>query len=1064
MRNPALFVGVSFAALALNATPVSAQVVGPPETVVPESQEDDPTDEEVRDADGTPATEQTITVTGSRIRRPNLESNEPIITVDEQYIEDRNLTNVADALNELPIYRGSVTPAGSQGTFGQGVNFVNNFGLGSNRTLTLINGRRFVSSNVPTLFNNAAQGTQVDLNVIPTILVDRIDTVAVGGAPVYGSDAISGTVNVILKTRFQGVELRGTTGITEQGDNFRYNLSGVAGMNFAGGRGNITIAGAYDDEQGVLANERGFRRENIQTLANPNLEFAGRFGGVGRNDLRVNPGVPLNDTDGDGIPDRILVRNVTIPFLSRGGIIFGGPLGQRVQFDPNGNLIPFNLGNAFPSAPGGRAPGIFRSGGDGFRFSDFGQITSDLRRTIGNAFLNYDITDGVTFFIEATYFDSRADELVQQPTFNTVLFGGGSGALNFSADNPFLTEQARQVLRENRVNSFLLSRVSLDLADTTGFGRNEIMRGVAGLRGEFELFGRDFNWEASANRGRADITNFRQDINQQNFVNAVNVTRNAAGQIVCTTNPTRPVRRNARGQIIDAGFVTRGFTPVADPNCVPLNLFGENVASRAAIDYVVEDNRAEARLDQTVFNANVGASLFDIWGAGAVGFNIGYEHRKEEGEFNPSEFEREGRGRSVAIAPVSGEFNVDEVFGEVLVPLISPDNNVPVVHRAEVFGRGRYVHNTVNGGFFAWAAGGSIAPVRDVEFRGNYTRSFRAPAITELFQPLTNTFVFVPNLCRNPTGGPVPDVRARNCAAFLARFPNALDDPSANASIPGQSGGNPNLENERANSYTFGVIVRPRFLPRFSATADYISIDLEGPIANLSVAQIVSGCFDNANFDVNDPANGNAFCSRIRRQAPGTIGTLPNGQPGDIGGFVVVDPANPAVTAGFVNGNRIKFSGIQGTLNYSTRRGDFGLPGSIDIGGDLLYVRRRLVDITGVAPSRSDGTIGDPEFSAQARMRYVEETWGFSLVANYVGEQLFSRTDRGPDFREFDKLDDFVTVNAGLFFDPTEQFRLSFSVTNLFNRQGQRFFDTLIPASITDQLGRRFAGSARVAF
>ena len=129
-----------------------------------------PTDEDSVEDDG-----EAIIVTGSRIRLPNLENFEPTVTVDSEYIQDRNLTNVADALNEIPGFRGSVTPNGAQGSFGQGVNFINSFGLGSNRSLTLLNGRRVVSSNVVSVFGNAAPGTQVDLNVIPTILADRID-------------------------------------------------------------------------------------------------------------------------------------------------------------------------------------------------------------------------------------------------------------------------------------------------------------------------------------------------------------------------------------------------------------------------------------------------------------------------------------------------------------------------------------------------------------------------------------------------------------------------------------------------------------------------------------------------------------------------------------------------------------------------------------------------------------------------------------------------------------------------------------------------------------------------
>jgi outer membrane receptor protein involved in Fe transport len=137
----------------------------------------------------------------------------------------------------------------------------------------------------------------------------------------------------------------------------------------------------------------------------------------------------------------------------------------------------------------------------------------------------------------------------------------------------------------------------------------------------------------------------------------------------------------------------------------------------------------------------------------------------------------------------------------------------------------------------------------------------------------------------------------------------------------------------------------------------------------------------------------------------------------------------------------------------------------------MLYVQSRLNNITGVAPSRTDGIVADPEFGGQLRLRYVEDTWGMNTTINYTGEQLISRLNRrtgvagsGPDAREIDEYDDFVTVNAGIWFDASRDFRLTFAVTNLFNRQGQEYFGELIPGSFNDLLGRRFAASARVRF
>jgi len=1004
-----------------------------------------------------------IFVTGTRIRLPNLDSIEPISTLDNRQLRERNFTNIADALNELPGFRSSVTPAGGQG-FGQGVNFVNNYGLGSNRTLTLINGRRFVSSNVATIFTNAASGTQVDLNVLPSILVDRIDTVSVGGAPVYGSDAISGTVNVILRSEYDGVELSALSGISEEGDNFTYNVSGIVGRNFFGGRLNVTLVASHDNVDGLVANDREFLRRRIGGATNPSQAQADFFRGAGaspENDGRLNTGFGFNNSPSDNNPGVVLIREVNIPYLTRGGlitatnlatadprnpaVIFGVPTTRGLQFDRNGNLVSFDQGIVFPGTSG--------SGGEGFVFSDYTQITSDLERTTLNGFLTFDISDSWEFFFESTYFQSRADELTQQPTFNSSLFGGLSGQVFFSVDNPFLTDQARAALVERGVTTFGVSRASADFADLTGFNKTRLYHGVAGVRGDFRLFGNTMNFEAYASHGNTRSRDFGQDLNAQNFINAVNVTRNAAGQIVCTTDPTRTG---------GTGFAAPGGTPVADPNCVPLNLFGELNASQAARDYVIENFVTVSEQEQTVFNANVSGPLWEIW-AGPIGFSLGYEHREEKASFTPSDFQQAGRGRSVPITAVAGQYNLDEVFGEMTIPLASPENEFGFAHSAQITMRGRYVDNTVNGGFFSYAVGGSYAPIPDIEFRGNYTRSFRSPGITDLFLPIVNTFAFVPDLCQaaSRNSGPVPAVRARNCAAFIAAFPGTdfdSPDPASTASVPAQSGGNPNLDNEEADSYTIGAIIRPTFIPRLSITADYVSITLKKPIANLTIAQITSGCFDNEVFDTTDVLNANSFCSRINRN-PTT-------------GRVLGDPQNPAVRSGFVNGQEIRFRAVQGTIGYSVPMTGLGLNGTLSIAGDVLHIRRRLVNITGVAPARTDGIIGDPEWSGQLRLRYVEETFGINTTVSYTGEQLFSRLNREPgvpgsgfDAREIDKLEDYVVVSAGIFFDPADDFRLTLSVTNLFNRQGQRYFGELIPgASLNDLIGRRFQASARVRF
>ncbi len=393
-----------------------------------------------------------ITVTGSRIRLPNLQSTEPTNTIDSAYIENRNFINVADALNDLPQIRGSVTPDGAQGAFGQGVNFINNFGLGTNRTLTLINGRRVVSSNSPSFFGNAAPGLQVDLNIVPTALVKQIDIASTAGAPVYGSDAIAGTVNIILDDQYEGLSLNATGSITEEGDGFAYRFEGAYGTSFADDRGHIQVSSFYTSTNGILQSARDVFLDEIETQQNTIL--AGR----------INPNLALNTGAADGVTDTALFSPSRIFALSALGLIIEGPGGVTTagadldgifnnaagafQFDAGGNLVPFNPGTRPLNVGGATANGIRGIGGDrAFQFSDFGQLTSDLRRFGANLFLNYDVTDNINVFVEAQYYDARANELVQQPTFNSTLFGGLSGALRFNLDNPFLNDQARGVLQ-----------------------------------------------------------------------------------------------------------------------------------------------------------------------------------------------------------------------------------------------------------------------------------------------------------------------------------------------------------------------------------------------------------------------------------------------------------------------------------------------------------------------------------------------------------------------------------------------------------------------------------------
>jgi len=341
--------------------------------------------------------------------------------------------------------------------------------------------------------------------------------------------------------------------------------------------------------------------------------------------------------------------------------------------------------------------------------------------------------------------------------------------------------------------------------------------------------------------------------------------------------------------------------------------------------------------------------------------------------------------------------------------------------------------------------------VRDVQLRGNVTRSFRAPSITELFTLRTVGSTAVPELCAasNINAGSVPTVRAANCAAFNAKYGQPA---AASVTVPAYFGGNPNLRNETADSFTYGVVLRPRFVPGLSVSVDYVNIKIKDPITTQTATTIASGCFDNPTFNTADPANGNGFCSLIQRTSTGQI---------------VANSSSPGVTTGYVNGKQIRLDAVQAAVDFVTSLEWLGIKGSLGIGADLFFLRNRLTDVTGVAPTQSEGLVGDPKFQGQLRLRYENAAWGTNANINVTGTQAVAYTNRGNnpnDIREFDHFNRYATVDAGLWFKAADRFRLTLSVTNLFNRTGQNYYGVIVPASINDALGRRFAISARKSF
>ena len=985
-----------------------------------------------------------VTVTGSRIVRAGFDTLEPATVVTRKTIESLGLTNVADALR-VPGFGAGVTPEGGQSSFGVAVNFVNRFGLGTARTLTLINGRRVVSSNTPSIFGPAGPGLQVDLNIIPVQLVDRIENLAIGGAPTYGSDAIAGVVNVITRRDFEGFETSATYGGTAHGDGARYNAGLLWGANFADKRANLTLSYAYDQADGVLQTARSRFANSYSFQPNPCLNGASSIvntqpGRTTANDGRVYTGVPfqtcLPSAATDGIADSVLIQNNRFFTFTGGGVVlpatgaanladgrlrgFGAAQTNYLYFDTPGNLTSYNPGTNF-----GR---INASGGNGFNLVETAQITSELKRHTFNMLGSYRVTNNTELFYEGLYYNAKGLELIAQPIFNVNLFGGNSAPITFAATYPLLSAQTRTTLAANGITSFRLSRASRDLVNNNANSETDIRRSVVGAKGGFEIGTRAFNWEVSANLGTNDSKFFQTVLNQQNFINSLNVAVNGSGNVACSTTPTAGL------------LIPGGGAPVADSRCVPLNLFGEGAPSAEARNYITARTTARSKIEQEVYNANTGGSPFDTWG-GPVNVNVGLERRIEKGGFFPDDFQKTGLGRAVAILGNEGSYRTKEAFGEFVVPLANDVNKILLLERLDITGKFRRVNSSVNGKADTYTYGFQWRPVQDIEIRGNITRALRSPAITELFTPVSNIFTTVPDPCdaRNVNGGTRPAIRAVNCAAFYQKFGlngSTFQSVAVSATIPGTSSGDPTLGNENSDGRNIGIVFQPRAVKGLRMAVDYYSIEIKNVIANLNATAIAQGCYDNAD-------TSNSFCGRIIRDSSGQI---------------------TGITTGYVNGGFLNFTGVAADVQYQTNLADWGIEygGQASLAITASRLRRLENSANKITTTNSYGQIGNSVNQVQMLAEYRKNDVAFNLQSTYIGPAVFANTNSSEATDQL-TVESYWLWNGGASYDFSKKLTARLAVTNLFDKQPP-FPLAGAAIGVYDILGRRYSVSVNYKF
>lgn len=619
-----------------------------------------------------------IVVTGTRISGFNTPT--PVTTIGMAELADRGVRNFAEVMQDIPALK----PVQNTGQTSQPVGAANLDlrALGPNRTLVMLNGRR-VAATDPT--------GGVDINVIPAALISRAEIVTGGASAAYGSDAVSGVVNIVLDTEFEGFKGDVQYGQTTYDDHETTGASLSMGSAFMDGRLRLLGSLDYLDNRGQLAQHtRPWSRGDYAVLTNP------AFG---------QPGEPRQITS----PNARFVQMTYGGVTARSNI----PELRNLQFGPGGVVLPFQTGT--------NIGGVYMTGGDGGTLSATSNISPLIERRSGFARASFEISSDLTVYADALV--SRAD------IFSDGTTATDNGTLVIQRDNAFLPQQIRDILVANDLSSFRMGRIAGEDGAFTNEVENEIERYGLGLEGR--LSG-NWSWDAFVQYSRT--TYYREDGNNRDEqrwrLGLDSVIDPATNQPVCRAllnnpNPTdaEDPRRNIR-------------------DCVPVNPFGPGSISQAALDYYKGVAWLRSEQSQTVVAANIEGTPFSTW-AGPISVAFGAEYREEEIEAESDELSSVSGWKTVNPKGLNGKLDVAEVYAEAVVPLL---DKAAFADLLELNAAARFTDYSTSGQVETWKLGVNYAPVADLRFRTTLSRDIRAANINELFSG-QNQFI---NTITNP--------------------------------------------------------------------------------------------------------------------------------------------------------------------------------------------------------------------------------------------------------------------------------------------------------------------------
>jgi iron complex outermembrane recepter protein len=762
-----------------------------------------------------------VQVTGTRIaQRSDYVSPTPTLTFAAEDLEKLGIVNVSDAMTQIPQNVSQFTPANTGGSaFFIGSTLANLRGLNpffGTRTLTLVDTRRFI----PT-----TQGDAVDLNFIPSIMIQRMETVTGGASAAYGSGAISGVVNVILDKRLQGIKFDADYGLTDRNDGKNWHWGLAGGTDFAGGRGHIVAGGEMQNSDAIqsCADARSWCSKGYGLFDN-NTGFA--FG----------PGSPITPKI-PGLPEFNHVYDLRANQLSSTGVIWSPTPGSTWQFNDAGtDIVPFAIGQTGQFAVGGSA-----IGGDGDSIYKNMTLYPEVKRATSFSHVDYDISDRLGVYGELSYGQVKGTNH-QWSTFNNAYSvcvrpdNAYLGTLSTAAQNA-IAAGANNSAFTNFFNGgcfggTILSKDWYPQDDQTVTTDTKVLRGVVGMNGKL---GQNWNWDAYYQYGKTK----RDQIGRGYFSNwrltmaLDSVIDPGTGQPVC--------RAVLTGQVPSSSPF--GYVPVADPSlitgCQPLNPFGQ-AASQAAMDYAFGSLTEHDDIRQDVIAASMNGTLWEGW-AGPIGAAAGIEWRKDRLNNDAGDLPVAERtdfslqyGDSFA-----GDTKVTEAFTEVEVPLLK---DLPGARLWTVNGAVRYAKYETTGGFgtiggtnkqniTTWKFASVWDPISWLRVRGSYSHDIRAASFRELFYSQTIPPGGIFGNTNNPwiDASLLPPGQTASDAAYLILT------------------GNPAVKPEKAKTITAGFVLTPGgWAQGMHFSADYYQIKLVDGLS-LGGVNVVQECFNDPN-------------------------------------------------------------------------------------------------------------------------------------------------------------------------------------------------------------------------